>query len=553
MVGTLWRSERCILINCAGEIIAYDLDRESVTPYRVPNLWAERSSRPRLCPVIALSFSPRDIGKILVGYPEGAVVFTFKQNLAQNYFEYQVPPGALGGNSDVSSHDLRKPKLTHALWHPNGIFIVTVHDDNSLVFWDSKDGRQLLARTIQGINVDQPNRTTRVSSGTSLGSNERIHKVVWCVKENGDDSGLLIAGGRSPFEANKGLTFLDLGPSPNYQTSSWQMITNFFETPRQVMNLPTPPGAEVVEFCLIPRVTPFYGGAHDPIATLALLSSGELITLSFPSGHPITATNMIHPFLSFVHPFVNRMSFTPVDRGAWLGLRERRSQGPKFMLGGAEAHKHLKRFEFRNIVTTAHADGTVRLWDPGHDDEIENADVIQVDLARAVGRGRNVEVTEISVAGSTGEMSLGLRSGEVVVFRWGNNSRLGRDEPAGTNQGPGRLTSIAHRTDPGLKQGMLPVTLLEMGQGQVTALKHSQVGFVAAGFESGGLAIMDLRGPAIIYTAHLSDFLKSSKRSSFRKKSSPDEAPAEWPTSIELGVMTLEGEGTCSSTPFIIF
>jgi hypothetical protein len=34
-----------------------------------------------------------DIGKILVGYPEGAVTFTFKQNVAQKYFVYEIPPG----------------------------------------------------------------------------------------------------------------------------------------------------------------------------------------------------------------------------------------------------------------------------------------------------------------------------------------------------------------------------------------------------------------------------------------------------------------------------
>jgi hypothetical protein len=81
-----------------------------------------------------------------------------------------------------------------------------------------------------------------------------------------------------------------------------------------------------------------------------------------------------------------------------------------------------------------------------------------------------------------------------------------------------------------------------MQQGPVTALKHSPVGFVAAGFEGGSLAIIDLRGPAIIHTAHLSDLAKANKRSSFLKKSASEELPADWPTFIEFGVMTLEGE-----------
>jgi WD40 repeat protein len=234
---------------------------------------------------------------------------------------------------------------------------------------------------------------------------------------------------------------------------------------------------------------------------------------------------------------------TPIDRSAWLGLRERRSQGPKFLIGGAEGKRALKRFENRNIITTAHADGTIRLWDVGHDDEIENADVIQVDLARAVGRVANVEVTEMSVSGSTGELSVGLKSGEVVVFRWGNNGNFGHEEPPGTNEGAGKLTRITHRADPGLKQGMLPLTLLNMQQGPVTAVKHSHVGFVAAGFQNGSFAIMDLRGPAVIHTAQVSDFAKTNKRGSFLKHRATESTAPEWPTSIEFGVLTLEGEG----------
>ncbi|EAW09681.1 putative SNARE-dependent exocytosis protein (Sro7) [Aspergillus clavatus NRRL 1] len=535
-----------------GDIIAYDLDRETLTPFRVPNLWAQRNPRARLCPVLSLAFSPRDIGKILVGYPEGAVTFTFKQNIAQKYFEYEVPAGAVGGNSEVPSQDTRRPKLTRALWHPNGIFVLTVHDDNSLVFWDSKDGRKILARTMEATHIDEPGASpNRRLSTADVIFREPIKQIAWCVKANGEDSGLLIAGGRPKAEANKGLTFIDFGGTPNYQTSTWPMITSYFENPRQILNIPTPPGVDVVDFCLIPRASPFYAGAHDPIALLTLSSYGELITLSFPSGHAITPSNMIHPYLSFVHPFVTKMNMTPIDRSAWLGLRERRSQGPKFAIGGAEGKRSLKRFEDRNIISTAHADGTIRLWDVGHDDEIENADVIQVNLSRAVGRVSDVEVAEMSVSGSTGELSVGLKTGEVVVFRWGSNSNFGHEEPPGVNEGAGKLTRISHRADPGLKQGMLPLTLLNMQQGAVTALKHSHVGFVAAGFQNGSLTILDLRGPAVIHAANVSDFVKTSKRGSFLKHRATESAGPEWPTSIEFGVLTLDDEDYSSICCFV--
>ncbi|CAG8197308.1 unnamed protein product [Penicillium nalgiovense] len=533
-----------------GEIIAYDLDRESLTPFKVPNLWLERNPRARFFPVVSLEFSPRDIGKILVGYPEGAVTFTFKQNIAQKYFVYEIPPGAPGGDS-LPSRDVRRPKLTSAIWHPNGVFILTVHEDSSLVLWDTKDGRKLHARTIQTPNVDQPGAGRPGSPGEPAGPKEPTTKAIWCAKDNPDDTGLLVAGGRPVGDQSKGLVFLDMGPTPNYQTSSWQILSTYLERPRRQINLSVPPGAKVVDLCLIPRSSPYFNGAHDPIALIAMLSSGEIVSLSFPSGHAITPTNMLHPFLTFVHPFVNKAVLTPVDRSVWLGLKERRLQGPKFAMGGAEANNPLKRFENRNVISTAHADGTVRLWDCGHDDEIENGDVVQVDLARAIGRVGNIEVTEMSLAGGSGEMSIGLKTGELAVFRWGNNPSYGSEESPGVNQGPGKLTTITKRTDPGLKTGMLPLTLLDMQQGPVTALKHGLVGFVAAGYQSGALVIIDLRGPAIIHTAHLSDLLKGPKRSGFLRNRGSDEVKPEWPTQIEFGVMTLDGEDYSSICCFV--
>ncbi|KAJ5287989.1 hypothetical protein N7478_003675 [Penicillium angulare] len=533
-----------------GDVIAYDLDRESLTPFKIPNLWQSQNPRSRLCPVVSIAFSTRDIGKILVGYPEGAVTFTFKQNIAQKYFLYEIPPGAPGGDPEKPANSSRRPRLVDAVWHPNGIFILTVHEDTSLVLWDSKDGRKLHARTLQATNIDQPGGG-RPDPSEATGPKEPITKVTWCAKDNPDDTGLLVAGGKPIQDVNKGLTFLDMGPTPNYQTSSWQVLSSYFERTRRHISLPIPPGALTMTYCLIPRFSPYFAGAHDPIAILAVLSSGELLTMSFPSGHAITPTNMLHPYLTFVHPFVNKATLTPVSRDVWLGLRERRLQGPKFVVGGAESKNPLKRYENRNIIATSHADGTIRIWDGGHDDEIENGETVQVDLARAVGRVRNVEVSEMSLASGTGELSVGLASGELIVFRWGNNASYGQEETPGANQGPGRLTQITNRTDPGLKTGMLPLTLLDMQQGPVTALKHSPVGFVAAGYEGGGLVILDLRGPAIIHTTHLSEFLKGNKRSSFRKTSRSDSIPAEWATHIEFGVMTLEGEDYSSICCFV--
>lgn len=412
--------------------------------------------------------------------------------------------------------------------------------------WDPKDGRKILARTIQATNVDIPGASSPVAGSTrgALAIKEPLFRISWCSKVNPDDTGLLIAGGLLTTENAKGLTFLDLGLTPNYTTSSWQILSEYFERPKAQHTLPTPPNAEVVEYCLIPRKSPHFAGSNDPIAVIALLASGEMITLSFPSGHPITPTNQLHVSLTYIHSFVNRIDMAFVDRTRWLGMVENRSCGPPILRGGAEPKRTLMKFANRNVIQTAHADGTIRVWDAGHGDEIENEDVLQVDVARALGRSRDVDVIMMSMASATGELAVGLRTGEVAMFRWGKNHNFGRDMPHQETKGFG-LETIVDRAEPSVKEGLLPLTLLHPQQGPVTALKMSDVGFVCAGFEGGSITVIDLRGPALIYEVSVSDFGSSSgKHGSFRRTSnSQSQAKPEWPTSIEFGVMMLDGDG----------
>lgn len=544
-MGGLGPTTRVRLIGI-GDIVAYDLDRDAPAPFRIQNLWRERNPRARSLPVVAMALHPRDIGTLLIGYSEGAVIFSFKQNKPVKYFQYELTPGAPGGDSDPTSVDsVRRPRITQALWHPTGTFIMTGHEDSSLVIWDPKDGRVVMARTLQDTNVDRPGAGSG-SYGTTTGTfslKEPLFKIAWCSKQNADDTGILIAGGAPTTSPTKGLTFLDLGPTPNYSTSPWQSLSDYLARPKQHHVLPTPPKAEVVDFCLIPRMSPHYAGSHDPMALLALLSSGEIVTLSFPSGGPISPTNQLHVSLLYVHPFVNRIALASIDRTRWLGMTENRSHGPPIMTGGAEATHSLKRYESRNIVQTAHADGTIRLWDAGHGDEIENEDVLQVDIARALGRLENSEVIAMSMSGATGELAVGLKTGEMLVFRWDKNRNFGRDVPRTGGESFGGMVNIKDYADPALKEGLLPFTMLQGQRGPVTAMKMSDVGFIGVGFEGGNIAVIDLRGPAMIYNSALSDLAKHNKRGSLRRSDSHQLGKPEWPTVLEFGVMTLDGDG----------
>jgi hypothetical protein len=444
----------------------------------------------------------------------------------------------------------RRPRVVQAVWHPTGTFVLTAHEDGSLVFWDPKDGRVVAARSVYNSRVNEPGgKGAKQLQPTPL---VPFGKIAWCCKQNPDDTALLIAGGQAVDEAQKGLTFLELGPTPTYATSSWDVLTNHFEGKRR-LTLPIPPGAEIASYCLVPRSTPFFDGAQDPIAILTMLTSGEVITMTFPSGYPISPTNMLHPSMSFVHPFVQKIAVSTMPRERWLGLVETRNQGDPILLGGAPASKRLKaNWGFRNIIQVAHADSTIRIWDVGYDDDIENPTQLQVDIARALDRFEDVNVTALAMADTTGEFAAGTRTGEVVIYRWGHNRTYGRDATKPLDPKPGGLTDISSRAEPSLKEGLQPFVLYEMMQGPVSVVTVSDVGFVAVGSEGGFFSIIDLRGPRVIFQASVTEFVKEEKRSSFLKgHSSKTPASKEFPTVVEFGVLTLEGDSYSSIACFV--
>ncbi|KAK1527320.1 uncharacterized protein CCOS01_07582 [Colletotrichum costaricense] len=528
-----------------GEVLAYDLDRENIArSFRLPNFWKERDPNARIVGLVSISLHPRDIGQMLIAYTTGIVIYSFKQNKALKFFEYVLQPGAPGGGGQPAD-TVRRPRVTHALWHPTGTFIMTAHEDGSLVFWDPKDGRIIMARTLTEMSVDQS-----TPNAGHAGYTEPYGRIAWCCKENPDDTGLLISGGQNPESPQEGLTFIELGQTPIYATSSWQVLQDHLKGKRQI-TLPTPPGAQVADFLLIPRSSPYFDGAQDPIAIMTLLTSGELLTMSFPSGYPISPTNQLHPSVSFVHPYVNKFAVQTLDRGRWMGMVETRNQGEPLLKGGAETAKPKRRYEGRTIFQIAHGDSTVRLWDAGHDDEIENPTMLQVDVARALDRYQDIDITTMNMAPNTGEFAVGTRTGELVLYRWAGNRFFGKDHHEDLPPNPGALTDISSRAEPGLKEGLQPWQLYEMMQGPITATCVSDVGFVGVGSEGGFFSVIDLRGPSVIFQISMTEFAQQSKRSSFLKGSHGNAHGKEWPVAIEFSVMTLEGDNYSSICCFV--
>lgn len=139
----------------------------------------------------------------------------------------------------------------------------------------------------------------------------------------------------------------------------------------------------------------------------------------------------------------------------------------------------------------------------------------------------------------------------MIIFRWGVNRNAGRDPPSGRPNQPGTLTNVIDRVEPSLSEGLVPFTLLDQQDGPVTAIRMSDIGFAAAGFEGGSIAVIDLRGPAIIFNAAVGESGGGHGKGSLRRKmsaASPTSpgGKSEFATFMEFSIMTVEGEGYSS-------
>ena len=83
----------------------------------------------------------------------------------------------------------RNPKLTQAVWHPTGTFVLTGHEDSSLVVWDARDGRVVMARTSTDVNVDQPG-APQTEAGKYIPKTPLL-KLAWCAQQDPDETGNL--------------------------------------------------------------------------------------------------------------------------------------------------------------------------------------------------------------------------------------------------------------------------------------------------------------------------------------------------------------------------
>lgn len=562
-----------------GSLMFYDVDRLQQTPFRIDNLQKKIMPKEKLSPVVSIEWHPRDIGTLLIGYNQSAVVYSLVSGEIKSVLVYQLSKEhrAFELASHVSHGGKKKlfgsskavlPKLKEAHFHPNGLHAVTVYEDNSIVFWDIASGSILEARNVFDVHIHQP--------GTPLPIPEVFHPIEtvrWVCGEDPENTKLLISGGDP--NATNCIHVLDFGYTLKYSITSNEKQGEFYAQPQSGQRIIpltfylNNTGVEEVITTIQPITqngSPYFNEGHDPAFLLLVSNLGQIYLVSFSEnaggqGCTDLGSVILPTSISFIHPPLCSFDVQQVRRIDWYSIMSNRissgvsSKTKELLYGGMSAQlgsiqKPIGYSDIhRNILITGHERGLVRFLDVSKGEQQELEGIVQIGLRETLydyGDPKSLRVTFVSCAFENRELLVGLFSGDVVICKFGKHNRnagiSSSKDYSGCeiqhSNGNAKLLDIHDRILGSItaSSSFLPVSLLQVEpREQISVLKMSEVGFGAVGYKSGRLVVCDIsRGPAVILNLeNIKEHLVSIQGNCY-------------PTSIEFTIQEYGNEGYSS-------
>ncbi|RCK57682.1 Lethal(2) giant larvae SRO77 [Candida viswanathii] len=562
-----------------GSLIFYDVDRLHQTPFRIDNLQKKIMPKEKMSPVVSIEWHPRDIGTLLVGYNQSAIVYSLVSGEIKSVLVYQLSKEhrafelashvSHGGKKKMfGSSKLVIPKLKEAHFHPNGLHAVTVHEDNSIVFWDIASGTILEARNVFDVHIHQP--------GTPLPIPEVFHPIEtvrWVCGEDPENTKLLISGGDP--NATNCIHVLDFGYTLKYSITSNERQGEFYAQPQSgqriiplTFYLNKTEIQEVITTIqpITQNGSPYFHDGHDPSFLLLVSNLGQIYLVSFSEsaggqGCSDLGSVVLPTSVSFIHPPLCSFDVQEVRRIDWYSIMSNRissgvtSKTTELLYGGMSAHlggtpKPIGYSDIhRNILITGHERGLVRFLDLSKGEQQDLEGIVQIGLRETLfdyGNPATLRVTFVSCAFENRELLVGLASGDVVICKFGKHTKNAgisaskdyNDCEVQHSNGNAKLLDIHHRILGSItsSSSFLPVSLLQVDpKEEISVLKMSDVGFGAIGYKSGRLVVCDIsRGPAVILNlASIKDHLVSIQGNCY-------------PTSIEFTIQEYGNEGYSS-------
>ena len=497
----------------SGTVIVYDVDRDQLSEFKIENLQKLNFfTKGRVSPVVSITWNPRDIGSVLISYEMSTVIYSLADRVIKQHFIYELSPGAPGGEYSYNVNEARFPTVIQSLFHPNSLHVLTVHEDNSLVFWDANTGQLIQARTVYDTDIHIPQNGLQKHPPTDI---PRILKASWICQNNPEYTSLLIAYKPASADSyNQSLTLLDFGSTPLYTITTYDSMSKYYAKPKEQKIFPLSNNAHIKDFLPLSRGSPFFGGCHDPAIVLLVFENGEIETMLYPSGSFTTKSTLLPQTLSWLRPRVTESVGLSVPKQLWLGVLNSQRKEMGILKGGFPIKRETRNQDVRSAVATGHTNGSVRIWDASQS-ELDDTSVYEVNLASVLNVGNKLPVTNISFSANTLELAVSIESGDVVLFKFEANRYFNPDgkdidrnlemkfRRFSLNESQEILVDVSERASPALKKGFIPNTAIHAKRGKVATLKNSNVGFVGISYSEGTLMLIDRRGPAIIYMENI--------------------------------------------------
>ena len=469
--------------------------------------------------VSALAIHPRDIGTLLISYPKVTVIYNLVDNSIMHNLVYKLPRTAPGGENSLYEYGAAGfyyPKVVHNLWHPNGLHCVTVHTDNSIVFWDAKTGEKILARTLFDVDVDEPTGKAQKISKHRM---TKIKNIKWLCEENPEKTSLLILGGDGySSDGYHQLVRMDFGKMISYSLTSYTQMAKYYAQPREQRIFAIHSKASIVDFVPLGEASPYFDGCHDVKLISVIMSDGAIKFLHYPEGKMTMNAKYFPSTVSWLNPKITCSSSSYLDRriiNSLVTIRRIDQLPDSILKGGIPCHPKYKA-DAGSLIITGHENGFVRLWDSS-EGELDSTRIFEIDISAVIQKDdESVSVVHVSFAPETLEVACSLATGDVLLFAYQANKNY-QDKKNNPNlvagmanlslEKTGRaLINIQDRAPTHIKKGFMPKLMIRpLDNGLVTAVTTSNLGFVAIGYESGRLLLIDRRSGVVIHNELLKD------------------------------------------------
>ncbi|SGZ48769.1 CIC11C00000001558 [Sungouiella intermedia] len=513
-----------------GSLIFYDVDRLTLTPFRVDNLQKVVMPKQKMSPVLSIEWHPRDIGSLLISYSHCVVQYSIASGGIKNAFIYQLDPSCRGFEYSnlIETGGKKKlfgspkevcPRVIEAHYHPNGLHVVTVHADGTLAFWDSNSATLLEARTTKETGLHKQGQPAQVGACGEM-------RARWITGQDPELTLLLVTGATA--EAPDVIDILDFGYTLKYSMTSHEKQGEFYRKPQEGQRkihvkfnrrLQEQGPLEYITHLLplAAEAQPYFNGSHNPSKIFLLSSLGALYMSSL---NPLSPPDMtMPPSLATILPPLTFSSSESVKRVNWFSiLSNRRAKGapPNTLLsGGAASNKLYPRSigldeGYHTVSIKAHENGSVCLLDVTSGEYNDDESIVQINLKDTLDNGTgssSYRPSIVSCSFESREMLVGLANGNVAICKFtkaGVNppSRSGYDQCAVQHSnGNAKIIDLSRRILGNFSQpSFMPVSLLQTeSSDRISCLKLTDAGFAAVGYKSGRLVVCDIsRGPAVI-------------------------------------------------------